>query len=119
MIVSSGLALAVPSAAVEKFLKHEDTRNLGVVVRGVRFKKGFGVLVTGIVAGSAAERASLVPGDILTGANGLRFSHADDLTDAIDNAANGLLRLEFYRGDVSSLRSVTANLNVRSTRTAA
>jgi serine protease Do len=119
MIVSGGLALAVPSAAVEKFLKHEDARNLGVVVRGVKFKKGFGVLVTGIVPGSAAERASLLPGDILTGANGSRFAHADDLTDAIDDAASGLLRLEFYRGDVNSLRSVTANLHVRSARTAA
>jgi serine protease Do len=119
MVVSGGLALAIPSHAVEKFLKHEDARNLGVMVRGAKFKRGFGVLVTGIVAGSAAERASLMPGDILTAANGLRFTHPDDLTDAIDNAASGLLQLEFYRGDTSTARNVTANLLARSERTAA
>jgi len=119
MVVNGGLALAVPSHAVEKFLKHEDARNLGVIVRSVKFKRGFGVMVTGIVAGSAAERASLLPGDILAAANGLTFAHPDDLTDAIDDAANGLLHLEFYRGDMTVTRQVTANLLARSARTAA
>jgi serine protease Do len=119
MVVSGGLALAVPSNAVEKFLKHEDSRNLGVVVRGVEFKGRFGILVTGITANSAAERASLLPGDILTAANGLTFSHPDDLTDAIDEAKNGLLHLEFYRGGIASARHVTAELTQRGARAAA
>jgi serine protease Do len=120
MVMRGGLALAIPSNAAERFLKHEDARNLGVVVRGAKFKHGFGVLVTGIIAGSPAERASLMPGDILTSANGMRFSHPDDLTDAIDNAAGGLLQLEFYRGDTFAARHVTANLvSARSERTAA
>jgi serine protease Do len=119
MLIRGGLALAVPSRSVEKFLKHEDSRNLGVVVKGVEFRGRFGVLVTGIVAASAAERASLLPGDILTGANGVTFAHADDLTDAIDGAANGLLDLEFYRGDGKAARHVTADLTGLSARTAA
>jgi hypothetical protein len=56
----------------------------------------------------------------LTAANGVRFRHPDDLTDAIDGAASGLLQLEFYRGDTSTARHVTANLlSGRSERTAA
>jgi serine protease Do len=119
MVVAGGLALAVPSHAVEKFLKHEDSRNLGVLVRGVEFRGRFGVLVTGIVEGSAAQRASLLPGDILIGANGSAFTHADDLTDAIDSTLNGLLHLEFYRGDGRAIRHVTADLTARDQRTAA
>ena len=119
MVIRGGLALAVPSRAVERFLKHEESRNLGVMVRGVEFRGRFGVLVTGIVAGSAAERASLLPGDILSGANGSTFTHADDLTDAIDGAVSGLLHLEFYRGDGKAVRHVTADLTPLSARTAA
>lgn len=119
MVISGGLALAVPSRAVESFLKHEESRNLGVVVRGVEFRGRFGVLITGIVPGSPAERASLLPGDILAGANGNSFTHADDLTDAIDGAASGLLDVEFYRGDGKAVRHVTADLNAISARTAA
>lgn len=119
MVVRGGLALAIPSRAVEKFLKHEDSRNLGVTVRGVEFKGRFGVLVTGIVPGSAAERASLMPGDILTGANGATFSHPDDLTDAIDGVTTGLLQIEFYRGDGKTARHVTAELAGLAARSAA
>jgi serine protease Do len=119
MVVSGGLALAVPSRSVERFLKHEDARNLGVMVRGVTFRGRPGVLITGITPDSAAERASLLPGDILTGANGSTFGHPDDLTDAIDGAANGLLHLEFYRGDGRAVRHVTADLTGRGARTAA
>jgi serine protease Do len=110
MVINGGLALAVPSRAVEKFLKHNDAHNLGVVVRGVDFRSRFGVLVLEIVPGSPAERASLLPGDILIAANGVAFSHPDDLTDAIDDAASGLLHLEFYRGDIKAVRQVTAVL---------
>lgn len=119
MVMNGGLALAVPSRAVQSFLKHEESRNLGVIVRGVEFRERFGILVTGIVPGSAAERASLLPGDVLAGANGIIFTHADDLTDAINDAASGLLNIEFYRGDNKSTRHVTADLNARSARTAA
>jgi serine protease Do len=119
MVITGGLGLAVPSRAVEKFLKHEDGRNLGVMVRGVEFRGRFGVLVTGIVPASAAERASLMPGDILTGANGWTFAHTDDLTEAIDSASNGLLEVEFYRGDGKATRHVTADLTGRGARTAA
>jgi serine protease Do len=119
MVISGGLGLAVPSRDVERFLKHDDSRNLGVTVKGVRFKGSFGVLVTGIDPGSPAERASLMPGDILSASSGATFIHTDDLTDAIDNAVNGLLHLDFYRGDLQSTRHVTADLNRRNIMTAA
>ena len=119
MVARGRLALAVPSRSVAKFLKHQDARNLGVLVRGVRFRGGFGILLIGVAPASAAEHASLLPGDILTGANGFTFSHADDLTDAIDSAADGLLRIEFFRGDGKTHRQVTADLTRLGVRTAA
>ena len=123
MVVNGGLALAVPSRDVQRFLKHQDSANLGVTVRGVKFRAGsgerFGILVTGIDPASPAERASLLPGDIITGANGQTFSHADDLTDAIDSAPNGLLHLEFYRGDGRTARLVTVAIAEQRARAAA
>ena len=119
MVITGGLALAVPSRDVQRFLKHDDARNLGVTVTAVEFKGRFGVLVTGIVPGSPAERASLMPGDILIASDQLTFTNTDDLTDAIDNAPNGLLHLDFYRGDRQSTRHVTADLNRRTIKTAA
>lgn len=119
MVVTGGLALAVPSLAVNRFLKHDDSRNLGVIVHGVQFRDRFAILVTGIVPGSPAERSSLLLGDVLTAANGLTFTHSDDLTDAIDSATSGLLHLEFYRGDGKTPRQVTADLTAQGAKAAA
>ncbi len=118
MVIHGGLALAIPSNAIERFLKHDDARNLGVTVRGVNVKGRFGVLVLEIVKDSPAYAASLMPGDILTAANGASFTHPDDLTDAIDDAADGLLQIEFHRGNTTP-RCVTANLIARGVKSAA
>jgi serine protease Do len=120
MVASGGLAYAVPSRSVQRFLANAPYQQLGVVIRAVEFQpKRFGVLVLALLPNSAAEQASLLPGDILVGANGGAFRNVDDLPAAIEAAQQGMLRLEFYRGNHASLRHVTVDLGSQGKATAA
>ena len=106
------LALAVPSRAVQTFLTRESAgRKLGVVVRPVRLKnRGLGMMILELVPGGGAEAASLLPGDILAGANDAPFRYVDDLEAAIEAAPGGVLQLDFYRAGQERLRHVAATL---------
>lgn len=55
------LALAIPARDIARFLSGERGASLGVTLRPTRS----GLLVLEILPGSAAERASLLPGDLL------------------------------------------------------
>ena len=121
MVTSNGLALAVPSRAVQVFLARTGSPpELGVVLRPVSIRTGeFGVLILELVPGGAAESASLLPGDILIAANDRRFRFADDLQTAIEQAPGALLHIDFYRGGQSILRRVVAKLQPEQARNAA
>lgn len=122
MIVSSGLALAIPSRVVQHFLLPSARRkSFGVTIRPVQSKNstGIGLMILEIEEGSAAERSSLLPGDILAGANGRKFRDSDDLQAAMDEAADGLLRVEFYRAEKPELRRVTVELKQQGVANAA
>ena len=112
MVITGGLALAVPSSAVQALvarLKHG--RSLGVTVRPVRIDGGrHGMLLLELARAGAAERASLLPGDVLLAGNGLSFEVTEDLQRAIDDAEGGILRLEFARGGEKKLRHVAVQL---------
>lgn len=112
MIVAGGLALAIPSRAVQSFLTRTTSRrSLGVVVRPVALKdRRIGMMILELVAGGAAERASLLPGDILVSGNERRFRFLDDLESAIDQSPGAILRLEFYRAGREKLRKVAVRL---------
>lgn len=112
MIVAGGMALAIPSHAVQTFLSRTaETRSLGVVVRPIEMGKGaIGLMILELVAGGAAQAGSLLPGDILAGASDARFRSVDDLQDAIEAAPDSLLRLDFYRAGQKTLRHVTVRL---------
>jgi serine protease Do len=112
MIVSGGLALAIPSRAVQSFLARADSqRSLGVYVRPIALRpRQLAMMILELVPRGAAETASLLPGDQIVSANGMIFRFADDLQNAIDGAADGVLRLEFYRGGRERLRQVTVKL---------
>lgn len=112
MIVSGGIALAIPSRAVQTFLSRSSVpRSLGVVVRPVQISKtDIGMMILELVPRGAADIASLLPGDILVGAGDSRFRYVDDLQAAIDEAPAGLLQLAFYRGGTTSLRHVSARV---------
>lgn len=121
MVTFGGLALAVPSRAVQAFLARTGSPpELGVVLRPVSLRaREFGLLVLELVPGGAAEAASLLPGDILVAANDRRFRFVDDLPAAMEQARDALLRIDFYRGGQQALRRVVAKLQPERVRSAA
>lgn len=120
MILGNGLALSVPSRAVQRFLTQTQSgRALGIVARPVRLRNSFGMMILELVAGGAAQQASLLPGDILVGANERRLRFVDDLQAAIEQAPDSLLHLEFYRGGQSAVRHVAVKLLPERVATAA
>jgi serine protease Do len=77
-MVAGGIAVAVPSSAVCRFLSEQvEAGFLGVAGRVVDLRPASfgggplqeGLLLTDVVPGSAAERAGLIPGDIVVSVN--------------------------------------------------
>jgi serine protease Do len=112
MIVSGGLALAIPSNTVAAFLRSGPPVEMGVTIRPVRLpgRRRLGLLVVAVAAGSPAEVASLQTGDILLGAAGREFTSAGDLPEAIERSAGALLSIQFARGDLARRREVFVRL---------
>lgn len=122
-MIAGGLAFAVPSRGVARFLNRtaEPEFGLGVVVRPVRLDRSsrdFGLLVLEVAPGSAADRASLLQGDVLIGANGQRFRGVQDLEIAIQASRGRILELQFRRAANSNIRAVAVSLAHASTRAA-
>jgi serine protease Do len=120
-MLAGPMALSVPSRAIGQFLlKAENGQaGLGVIVRPVDLRGGhLGLLVLEVLPKSAAERASLLPGDILLGAANMPFRSVDDFEDALQATGEGLLEIEFRRGDPSRTRRVVAHLARESLRAA-
>jgi serine protease Do len=122
-MVAWKLALAIPSDAVVEFLAGGTSRQqasenwLGVTLypvrvprNGNRGAKTFGLVVLHVEAESPAARASLMPGDILLGAEDKPFSVLEDLSRALRGEGSRTLRLEFLRGDYARIRRVTVQL---------
>ncbi len=99
MVVSGGLALAIPSRAVQIFLSRSKRRTLGVTLWPVHSpSQGFGLMILEMTPGGPAASASLLPGDILVGANEKHFRDIDDLEALLAEHREPLLTLQFYRG---------------------
>ncbi len=101
-MIVGGLALAVPSNAVERFLQGGRLPYLGVTLRPVPVvlenKRLLGLLVLDVAFGSLAMAANLQIGDVLIGVCGQRFNSPSDLTSVLWHAAPGdLLPIEFLR----------------------
>ncbi|MGI8690854.1 MAG: S1C family serine protease [Thermomicrobiales bacterium] len=103
-MIAGGLALAVPSNAIARFLRGAAARPaLGVTMRSVQLPLGgkivFGLLIMDVAAGSPAETAGLFTGDVLIGTGGALFVRPDSLMQALYDAAPGnMLRLDIVRG---------------------
>jgi serine protease Do len=103
-MVGGGLALAVPSNAVERFLNEDGMRPmLGVTLRSVSMplegERVLGLLVLGVVAGGAAEAVGISIGDVLIGIGGQLFGSPQDLSRALRHAgAGGRLPIDLIRG---------------------
>jgi serine protease Do len=113
MVVSGGLALAVPVNTVEQFLHDGPPIQLGVTVQPVRLRTAqpdVGLVVMDVESGSPADLASLRMGDVLTAANGHPFRSPDDLLDAIEQSSGAALSLEFVRGEPRRKREVSVRL---------
>jgi serine protease Do len=124
-MVAGRLALAIPSNVVQDFLSAAPSDAwLGVTVHPVQIPRSnvaggsghtFGLVLLEVEPNSPASSASLLPGDILLGAEQEAFSSAGDLSRALQGNGPRLLRLEFLRGDYSRVRRVTVRLGGQST----
>ena len=121
-MIAGGLALAVPSSAVERFVRDSVREEvsarklrLGVSVLPVaitwRGKPALGMLMIAVQPKSLAEEAGLMIGDTLIAINGVGFSALDDLTRALAEVgdADGF-RVDYVRGG----NLITCNVRRRS-----
>jgi serine protease Do len=111
-MIAGGLALAVPSNAVGDFLRGRAAHGpvLGVTLQPVPLPSGgFGFLLLKVDSDSAAERASLMIGDVLIGAGGRQFTSVGDLSAALDSAGEAL-DVQFLRGDRRVTRATAVRL---------
>ena len=113
MIVSGGLALAIPAATVQRFISAKSQRALGVTVRPVTLRAPRqaprpAILILELTAGGPAERASLLPGDILLEAGSAPLHTPDDLAAAL--ASGDRLSIAFHRAGDAKVRRVTVEL---------
>jgi serine protease Do len=113
-MVAGGMALAIPAANVQSFLGSKSQRALGVVVRPVMLRSPKreprpALLVLELTSGGAAERASLLPGDILVEAGGKPLETPDDLAVSLSGE---VVQLGFHRAGDAKLRRVTVELAV-------
>jgi serine protease Do len=111
-MIAGNLALAVPSNAVQRFLARggkEERPMLGVALRPVTLAGNkTGLLIIAVVPDSAAEKAGLIIGDILMGANGQPFTTPEGLPIALRNASQGAaLHLDISRGGQPQTITVT------------
>ena len=101
-MIADGLAWAVPSKEVERFLNGASRPYLGVTLQPVLVLSSsdrvFGLLILDVAAHSLAMTAGLMLGDVLIGVDGTSLSTPDDLVSALEQSAPGeSLRLEFLR----------------------
>lgn len=113
-MIAGGLALAVPAEAADRFVRTRGARAwLGVTTQPVAVHTAagsgeatLGLIVVELAAGSPAERAGLVLGDVIVRAGGEHFHRPDALGFALDGIAPGdHVVVEVLRG--KNLRTVT------------
>ncbi|HSY31691.1 MAG TPA: trypsin-like peptidase domain-containing protein [Verrucomicrobiae bacterium] len=116
-MVAGGLALAIPSNDLARFLANGPSHSvLGVEVRPVRMvvrdENRIGLLVMAVTPGGPANMASLMIGDILIGVESELFRSASDLQIALQGTAERILHLLFIRGDRRNIRRVAVRLGM-------
>lgn len=112
-MINGGLALAVPSNAVARFLAGGGERAyLGVTMQPVLVPlsrgRAIGLMVLEVVPQSPADRAGLIPGDVLIGAGGYLFRSPDSLGAVLYNANPGeTIAFDVLHGGRRVTREVT------------
>jgi serine protease Do len=115
-MIAGGLALAIPSSLVSRFVAGETKPAfLGVKTQLVAVpgsESGRGLMVLELVKGAPAERGGLFPGDVLLTAGRTTLHEPDDLLIALRDLAPGTpLPLSILRGGAK--RDVTIVLGER------
>ena len=112
MVLGPGVAIAVPSNTVTRFLAEHDPNGVvlgvgGQVVELPGVPERAGVLIAEVADGSAAEYAGLMVGDVLLAIDGTPTRSGDELLRALSGRRPGEpRRLAFLRG--GRRREVTA-----------
>jgi serine protease Do len=103
-MVAGGLGLAVPSNAVEQFLRSTGARpHIGISVQPVLVPiagtRTSGLLVLDVTAGSAADAAGMLVGDIVLAVDGQRIEGSRALSSALYGPnAPATVRFDLWRG---------------------
>lgn len=119
-MIAYGLALAVPSWAVHDFVRPAVSRpRIGVLCEPVRLQPRItqrlalaadaGLLIVAVAPHSAAEKAGLLMGDVITGAavGGGQPSAPESLTDVLASATgDDVLRLWILRAGTPEVREL-------------
>jgi serine protease Do len=110
-MIAGGIGLALPGNTVSRFLRSES--RLGVVARSVEIARSgsahFGLMILEVLKDGAAAMASLMPGDILVGFDNQRLDSIDDFERALEGNGD-VIRLQFLRGDRTTVRTVAVRL---------
>ncbi|GAP95552.1 S1C family serine protease [Leptolyngbya sp. NIES-2104] len=111
-MIVNGKGLAIPSKTVEQFLNNMgNVPYLGVELQFVRViidrRPAYGLLITAIEPHGSAEKAGLLPGDILIGVRGTVFQSQNELFWILQNSNVGDgITIEFLRGGQHLSRNV-------------
>lgn len=115
-MVAGRLGLAVPSNEVSHLLSGRQAYPLGVTLRPMPItaagRERLGLMILELTPDGAATRASLLPGDILVGAEGRFFNTLEDLEEALGVNSERVVRLQFLRSDPNKIRTVAVRLGV-------
>ncbi|MEH2252628.1 S1C family serine protease [Nostoc sp.] len=96
-MIVNGLAVAVPSSSVERFLQVNSRLQLGVTLQPVLLnRRSLGLLVLSILPNSVAETAGVQIGDILIGVSGQLFTSMNDLPKYLHDS-KGSVPLQLLR----------------------
>jgi serine protease Do len=115
-MIARGLAVAIPSNKVERFIERgDDARRprLGVMLRpiAVQFERTLlpALMVLEVEPASAAERSGIMIGDTLIGAGGSLFSSYGDLRVALDDmeSSQSEIALDLIRAGKRTALTVT------------
>jgi serine protease Do len=113
-MIAGGLGLAVPSNSVARSLDAQAEPRWGIVARSIEIRRNgshcLGVMILEVRKGGAAAMASLMIGDILIGVDGRSLESIDDFEEALHRTDQGVIRLQFLRGDRTNVRTVAVRL---------
>jgi serine protease Do len=119
-MIAYGLALAVPSESVTRFLRLRGERAwIGITAEMVRMDRpegGFGLFIAEITPDGPAARAGIIAGDIIVGVEGRSFDRPGVLERELGHREPGAtLRVAVLRG--SAVREIVVTTGSSTART--